>query len=44
MNSMELNQHLGNLILTNKKNLKVKVKDADIEVNVEIHADFAYIF
>lgn len=43
-NSMELNNYLGSLMLKNKNNLCVKVKDPDIEINVEIHKEFSYVF
>ncbi|MBD5423272.1 MAG: tRNA 4-thiouridine(8) synthase ThiI [Mycoplasma sp.] len=44
MNSLELNNHLGSLLLNKNSNLSVKVKDPDIEINVEIHKDYSYIF
>ncbi len=44
LNSMELNNHLGSLILKSNKDITVKVKEPSIEMNIEIHQDFAYIF
>ena len=44
MSSLELNHHFGGIILKNNKNLSVRVKDPDIEINIEIHKDFSYIF
>lgn len=44
LSSLDLNIHLGNFVLKNNKHLTVKVKDPDIEVNIEIHKDFSYIF
>lgn len=44
LSSLDLNIHLGNFVLKNNKHLKVKVKDPDIEVNIEIHKNFSYIF
>ena len=44
LSSLDLNIHLGNFVLKNNKHLIVKVKDPDIEVNIEIHKNFSYIF
>ena len=44
LSSLDLNIHLGNFVLKNNKHLTVKVKDPDIEVNIEIHKNFSYIF
>ena len=44
LSSLDLNIHLGNCVLKNNKHLTVKVKDPDIEVNIEIHKNFSYIF
>ena len=44
LSSLDLNIHLGNFVLKNNKHLMVKVKDPDIEVNIEIHKNFSYIF
>ena len=44
LSSLDLNIHLGNFVLRNNKHLTVKVKDPDIEVNIEIHKNFSYIF
>lgn len=44
LSSLDLNIHLGNFVLKNNKHLRVKVKDPDIEVNIEIHKNFSYIF
>lgn len=43
MNSMELERDLGEYIFENAKDVKVKLKDFDIELLVEIPNDFAYI-
>ena len=42
-NSLELNNYFGGTILKNN-NISVKVKDPDIEINIEIHKNFSYIF
>lgn len=44
LSSLNLNIHLGNFVLKNNKHLAVKVKEPDIEINIEIHKDFSYIF
>lgn len=44
MDSLELNNHLGSIILKNFSKLKVDVKNPDIELNIEIHKDYSYIF
>lgn len=44
LSSLDLNIHLGNFVLQNNKNLSVKVKDPDIEINIEIHKDYSYLF
>lgn len=44
LNSLELNNYFGSYILKNKQPLKVKVKDPDIEINIEIHKEYSYIF
>lgn len=44
LSSLDLNIHLGNFVLKNNNHLTVKVKDPDIEVNIEIHKNFSYIF
>ena len=44
LSSLDLNIHLGNFVLKNNKHLTVKVKDPDIEVNIEIQKNFSYIF
>ena len=44
LSSLDLNIYLGNFVLKNNKHLTVKVKDPDIEVNIEIHKNFSYIF
>ncbi len=43
MSSLDLNIHLGSLVLQNN-NIKVSVKDPEIEINIEIHKDYSYIF
>lgn len=42
--SLDLNFDFGGLILKNFSNLSVKVKDPDIEINIEIHHKYSYIF
>ncbi len=44
LSSLNLNIHLGNFVLKNSEHLAVKVKEPDIEINIEIHKDFSYIF
>ena len=44
MDSLELNNHFGSIILKNFSKLKVDVKNPDIELNIEIHKDYSYIF
>lgn len=42
-NSMELNNYFGAIVLK-KKNLRVKVNNPDIEINIEIHKNYSYLF
>ena len=44
MDSLELNNHFGSIILKNFSKLKVDVKNPNIELNIEIHKDYSYIF
>lgn len=44
MDSLELNNYFGSIILKNFAKLKVDVKNPDIELNIEIHKDYSYIF
>ena len=45
MKSVELERHLGGIILSNNPNLKVKLKNADEEINVDIRENLkAYIY
>lgn len=44
MDSLELNHYFGSIILKNFAKLKVDVKNPDIELNIEIHKDYSYIF
>lgn len=43
-NSLELNNVLGQFILENNKNIFVDVKNPDIEISIEVHKSFSYIF
>lgn len=45
MKSVDLEKFLGGVILANNPNLKVKLKNADVEINVDIRENLkAYIF
>lgn len=44
MDSLELNNYFGSIILKNFAKLKVDVKNPDIELNIEIHKEYSYIF
>lgn len=44
MNSMEVSRDIGGYILTNQEGLTVDVKNPEIEINVEIRNNFAYIW
>ncbi len=41
--SLQLNNELGKFIIDNK-NLVVKMNNPDIEINIEIHKEYSYIF
>lgn len=43
-NSLELNNYFGAFLLKKNKNLSVKVKEPDIEINIEVHKEYSYIF
>ena len=44
LNSMEISRELGGVVLKNFKNKKVDVKNPELEINVEIRFNKAYIY
>lgn len=44
INSMELNQKLGSLVLKNIKDIKVDVHNPELEINVEVRNKKTYIY